>query len=805
MYTVKMLNSGDDVLGLLRHVATGLALTAVVALALPVVGSSGRLETESSGPTTMQTERKALLDGRIVPVDRTDWPDGATPNAIFPRRSSEPMDMSGRIAFETDRDSAFNLYVKHAGGGSLATTLVTSGGNDVTPVWSPDGGQVVFASDRGGDYDIYLRTASGQEHKLTHNAADDVHPAWSPSGDRIIFSSDRSGSYFQVYTMRADGSDVRQVGVVPGNNAMYPRYSPNGSRIAFMRASVTAPLCQWNWDVWLMNADGSNQRRVTTSLVADVYPNWKPDGSAIIYGSCRNFLDFDLYLVNPDTGAESQLNAWFLSNEWGAVYSPDGQSLAFDTDYEGDIEIYTAPAAGGTASNFTLHMANDLSPSWGDPSAVPTYSISGRVTGEINNPVPGVTISTGVGHTAITDAAGNYALTGLFAGTYTLTPSDPGYTFSPALRSATVPPDATDVDFRAYDAVSPDGRVTSPEDGTTIGHGTIMIAADAWDNPGGSGVARVDFYVSYDGIQHWVDSDDSVPYTTTWSVLEDLRSQQLRFSVFLVDNAGNGSFGSESNLVTFLESSGAPDVSENWVPRGQRAYLNQRSLPSGDSKCSAASMSMVLAMSGLIDSDYDTMASKANDMYPNVLVNGTAYVYQMRNELRNQGAASEYVEGTAEQGWQKIKQEVDAGRAVIVRTEHGVVTAAGHFFVAVGYRETSTERQIINYDPYGRWQGTCCQNNYDKNSQNPNSHKGRWVLYDFNRVFGNYNYLITASPPPLSESLTVEDTPDTAPDEISTEPEDIDTYLGVPTGGSTLLDQQVFLPLTLGSRSFAHR
>jgi len=203
-------------------------------------------------------------------------------------------------------------------------------------------------------------------------------------------------------------------------------------------------------------------------------------------------------------------------------------------------------------------------------------------------------------------------------------------------------------------------------------------------------------------------------------------------------------------------------------------------------------MAMVLAMNGLITSDYDTMASKANEMYPNTLQGDTAYVYKMRNELRRQGAISDYHNDTVDQGWNRIKQEVDAGRPVIVRTENGVVTEFGHYLVAVGYRESSSSREIITYDPYGKWLGTCCENNYDRNSTDPSSHKGKWVFYDFDTVFGDW--LITArNPADQMAAFVTTDVPSTPPDEVSDEPEDIVTYKGIKTevGG------EVFLPLIL--------
>ena len=329
-----------------------------------VVSAQGQAQTEPKEEISAR-ERQALLQGRILSDNLLKQSEAAVSKAGFPALSATATAGGGNIAFESNRTSNFNIFAQNVDPTETAVSLIGGIGSDVTPVWSPDDTQMVFSSDRDGDYDIFLRTAAGQEIKLTQNAVDDVHPAWSPDGGRIIFSSNRAGDYFQIYSMRTDGTDVRRIGVVPDNNAMFPRYSPDGSQIAFMRASILSPLCQWNWDVWLMDGAGNNQRRVTTRLGADLYPHWTPDGTQIIYASCRDFIDFDLYAASSTSTDEIQLTAWGNSNEWGAILSPNGDYLAFNADVEGNIEIYTVPAAGGNAANFTQNGADDFAASWG--------------------------------------------------------------------------------------------------------------------------------------------------------------------------------------------------------------------------------------------------------------------------------------------------------------------------------------------------------------------------------------------------------------------------------------------------------
>lgn len=438
------------------------------------------------------TDLQVLLRGGIVAADSRLAYEVVPQREDLPQRSTILPEQLGTIAFESDRNGGFDLFTQEVGTNSSAVAWLVATGDDVTPEWSPDGSKIVYASNRDGDFEIYVRTMGGQEQKLTNNSAEDAHPSWSPSGDRIIFTSNRNGDYFQIYSMRADGSDVRQIGVIPGNHAMSPYYSPDGSRIVFMRASVAAPVCQWNWDVWTMAADGSNQRRITSHLAADMYPRWSPDGSLIIFAGCRNFLDFDLYTINLATNVERRLTSWFLANEWVGAYSTDNRHLAFSTDIDGNVEVYIMPAGGGSATNLTRHTANDGVPSWKPagtvatptptptktptptPTPIPTYTISGRVTDANGRGIPGVTVRAGASLSVTTDANGNYMFTGLRAGTYTLTAIKPGYFALPISQEVTVPPLARDIAFVMLDESSGCGAFGKMADGQPLPPGVTI-------------------------------------------------------------------------------------------------------------------------------------------------------------------------------------------------------------------------------------------------------------------------------------------------------------------------------------------
>ncbi len=117
--------------------------------------------------------------------------------------------------------------------------------------------------------------------KLTNNSAHDEHPSWSPDGSKIAFTSKRDGNY-EVYVMNADGSGQTRLTTNPntgfaGNIGNYrPSWSPDGSKITFESARHVINE-DGNHEIYVMDADGSNQIRLT-NIPAAIHPadNW-PD------------------------------------------------------------------------------------------------------------------------------------------------------------------------------------------------------------------------------------------------------------------------------------------------------------------------------------------------------------------------------------------------------------------------------------------------------------------------------------------------------------------------------------------------
>lgn len=135
---------------------------------------------------------------------------------------------------------------------------------------------------------------------LTNGQSNDGDPAWSPDGRQIAFSSDRDGNR-EIYVMDADGANVRRLTDHPAWDG-HPYWSPDGSRILF--ESNRGP--GQTFEVLTMLANGRRLRRLTDNDMDDKHPSWSPDGASVIFESHREGR-MGLFLVRADGTGERDL------------------------------------------------------------------------------------------------------------------------------------------------------------------------------------------------------------------------------------------------------------------------------------------------------------------------------------------------------------------------------------------------------------------------------------------------------------------------------------------------------------------
>jgi Tol biopolymer transport system component len=217
-----------------------------------------------------------------------------------------------RIAFSSDRDtsstSVVDVFVMDADGTNVVRVTTSTGGGDFhnfRPEWSPDGTRLAYTRYDGGDQDIWVIGLSedGLGTNITNYfSAMDGNPDWSPDGGEIAFMSEQDTGVWQIYKLTVkeplsdiDGSDVTRM-TENSDIDRDPVWSPDGSLIAFYSNRDDGTT----YEIYIMDAtDGEPETRLTNNSAEDKYPEWSPDGSRIIFTSNRDG-NYEIYTMNPD-------------------------------------------------------------------------------------------------------------------------------------------------------------------------------------------------------------------------------------------------------------------------------------------------------------------------------------------------------------------------------------------------------------------------------------------------------------------------------------------------------------------------
>jgi eukaryotic-like serine/threonine-protein kinase len=225
----------------------------------------------------------------------------------------------GRLVFDADLSTqSLREFPTSRGSGSIAERWITRGrSSDRQPFYSPDGKRIVFASDRGGNLDVWeIALATGALRRLTDDPAEDWDPELSPDGKSLVWSSNRSG-HFEIWMSESDGSDPRQV-THDGVDAENPQITPDGRWITY------GSMNPQRLGLWKIHPDGSGDTRLVAGPA--VHPEISPDGSRVLYhvpfvaARVVSLADgkpvpFSIELKSLRTGGRSR---WF----------PDGRSIA---------------------------------------------------------------------------------------------------------------------------------------------------------------------------------------------------------------------------------------------------------------------------------------------------------------------------------------------------------------------------------------------------------------------------------------------------------------------------------------------
>lgn len=241
------------------------------------------------------------------------------------------------IVFSSDRATpGIHQIFAMLDDGSSVTRLTTTATLEFNPVWSPDRSKIAFASERSGSRQIWVMNADGSNPvQLTNRPGLNFEPAWSPDGSRIAFESNGDG-YNQIYVMNSDGSTLHRLTSSYGD--YHPSWSPFGNQIAFTR--ITSYAVQ---DIYLMNVDGTGAYALTSNAGINYTPSWSPDGTKIAFTSDRNGGQ-DVWVMNADGSNQSQLT--FAATSYSPTWMPGSDALVFASNRSGVYQLYRVGLSG---------------------------------------------------------------------------------------------------------------------------------------------------------------------------------------------------------------------------------------------------------------------------------------------------------------------------------------------------------------------------------------------------------------------------------------------------------------------------
>jgi Tol biopolymer transport system component len=253
---------------------------------------------------------------------------------------------SGKIVFEGDGGGSWGLSVMRPDGS--AVIRLHSAPDAADGSWSPNGKQVAFEKEvEPGNVEVFVMNADGTDvRRLTDSPGPDVWPDWFPDGRRIAFTSFRSGPP-NIYAMNADGSGVEALTNETDTGSLQPSVSSTGQRIVFQRSKEFEPPA-----IWVMNADGSGQEPVTEPAgYVNVDPQFSPDGRRIVFASNR-LGGFEIFLMNADGSNQVALTG-SPGADFNPTFSPDGRSIAWWKLRGGTGDIWVMDADGTSETNVT--------------------------------------------------------------------------------------------------------------------------------------------------------------------------------------------------------------------------------------------------------------------------------------------------------------------------------------------------------------------------------------------------------------------------------------------------------------------
>ena len=248
-----------------------------------------------------------------------------------------------KLVFQSNRSGSNQIFIMNVEGGEIHQLGDFPLGAE-TPVFSPDGQRIVFDVYVGeNNNDVFTINADGSGlEQLTDSPGYDGHPHWSADGQRIVFNSDRASPdlsvgwndrWHEIFSMKADGSDVRQHTRCQAV-CTYGSLSPDNKKVLYRKVIKVAGF-NWelgsiekNSEIFIADSDGKNEINISNNAAFDGWPVFSPDGKRIAFASNRSgpARTGQIWLMNSDGTGLQQLSKGPWSHAQPA-WTFDGQAV----------------------------------------------------------------------------------------------------------------------------------------------------------------------------------------------------------------------------------------------------------------------------------------------------------------------------------------------------------------------------------------------------------------------------------------------------------------------------------------------